>query len=232
MPQLPTGQLTRKGIVDRALRKAGNSALSAGPTYEAQIWLNNILFDLYTTYTWPFLRTSTPVDLSTGTITLPADFLQTYNDTALIVTAVGGTPTFKRLQEVDQELFLQLDRTGTVRGTPSAWTIDRTQGVAYCTPAPDAVAYTGILYYQRLPTLIPIDGTGDSLIPTFPWSDFLIQALYVAALEYESDGRSDTEAVKREQLLSRIVNRANPLRSQSPVIPLDPQVFSSTFNGD
>ena len=46
MASLPTGRLTRKQIVDLSCRRAGNTQLAAGPNYDAQTWLNQILYDL------------------------------------------------------------------------------------------------------------------------------------------------------------------------------------------
>ena len=91
---------------------------------------------------------------------------------------------------------------------------------------------TANLTYYFLPAQIAIDPTGDSVVPTFPWHDYLIQALFVATLEYEMDGRADTEGQKREGMLSRIRNIANPSRVSDPIIPLDPQVFGTPFRDD
>src|SRR5205814_8412844 len=72
----------------------------------------------------------------------------------------------------------------------------------------------------------------DALVPLFPYHLFLVQALYVLALEYEQDPRASEERQKVVQQLAAIRGTAMPLRSQPGVIPLDPDVFGTPFTED
>src|SRR5438309_3840 len=136
MPSLPPGRLTFGQIRNFALRKAGNRAVID----DANIWLTQLLFELYVEWEWPFLM------------------------------AVATPPT-----------------------TPTA---------------------------------------KDALVPVFPYHLFLVQALYVLALEYEQDPRASDERQKVVTQLAAIRGTAMPLRSQPGVIPLDPDVFGTPFTED
>ena len=219
---IPTGLLTRGTIIDHALRRAGNTKPSVRT--DGIVAFNQILFDLYTQYEWPFLNTSTTLSL-VGNFALPSDFLQAQDDRALMLVLVGVQVQRAPIFEVDRETF---DRQLPSTGTPRVWHADRKNSIGLLWPTPDAAAYTATLRYKYLPPAT----TTDNDIPVFPWHLYLIQAMYVWALEYDSDPRSMQESMRADTLLMRLRQTSSPLRSQSPVVPLDPQVFGPVFDGD
>ena len=229
MSTIPPARLTRATIVTRGLRKAGNEAI----TVEANVALNTALFDLYTIYgDWPFLATETPLTLAGSSFALPTDFLRTVDDDALIITAIDGSPTYQLIREVPRDQFDRFRGPGANTGVPQQWTANRatTQGLFYPTPTQ---AITARLRYQYLPPDIPTDSTGDAQVPLFPWHQYLINVVYQFGLEYERDGRADTQQAKNEMALRTIRQTIRPRRQDSGTLPLDPQVFArSTFDGD
>lgn len=239
---IPTGQLTRKQIIDRALRKVGNTALGTAPDYEAQLWLNQILYDVYTQYDWPFCRsTVTGLSLTGSSFSVSGapfvsgeQFLHPAHDVALIVTAVDGTAQGALVREIDRRQFeiitaMNPGVTGTV---PEVFCVQQEASTVKVYPSVSGHTVTLSLTYFFLPASIAIDTTGDSTIPTFPWADYLIQAVFSTALDYEMDGRAATEMLKKEAMLSKILKIAFPSRAGEPTIPLDTQVFGSPFRGD
>src|SRR5438477_6806028 len=143
MPVVPTGRLTRAQIVSLALRKAGNTALgvnSATAGADAQTWLNQILFDLYSQYNWPFLNTSAALVLTSAQFTLPSDFLKAVDDYSLEVQTANGVAQQFFIMEVDRATFeaasfAQQANTSAL-GLPRLWTADRNLGVGYLFPDP------------------------------------------------------------------------------------------------
>jgi hypothetical protein len=230
---LPTGRLTRKSIVDLACRRAGNTQLAAGPNFDAQTWLNQILYDLAVEWSWPTLMTSIPVAITGPTFPLPADFLKSQDDAGLVLTSVnaGGQRIF--LDEVDRYTF-EVAQPPTVGsgGFPRIWHADRNAGLARLFPDPSGLTITGLLRYQALPADIPVDTSGDATIPWFPWPWYLVQDLFVRVLEFEADGRAGAERDRANLMLEQVRQAAKPLRAQEPVIPLDPQVFGTPFVRD
>lgn len=222
MAQIPTGLLTRAQIIDHALRRAGNTKPSVRT--DAITGLNQILYDLYTQFEWPFLNTTATVTLG-STFTLPSDFLQSQDDTGLQITIINGQPVRFPMHEVDRG---QLEAQVPTTGTPLLWHADRLAGLGRVWPTPDAQAYVAMLRYKKLPPAL----TSDSDIPVFPWHSTLIQAVYVWALEYDSDPRSVQESGRYDMMLSRLRQTSSPLRSQSAVVPLDPQVFGPVYDPD
>lgn len=227
----PAARFTRKQIVDRALRRAGNTQLANGPEFEAQLWLNQILFDIYTLYDWPMLQTTVAMTLNAD-ITLPTDFAKTLDDNALVINTIDSSPVYRVIQQVDRETYDRVKGPGTATGQPMVWFCDLNTSTGRIWPLASGQSVSGTLRYQSLPADIAIDLTGDSVIPTFPWHDFLIQALYTYTLEYENDGRAQAEVQKREAFLAKILKAAHPSRSGPSTIPLDPQVFSQPFSDD
>ena len=233
------GQLTRKSIVDRACRRAGNTALSQAPDYEAQIWLNQILSDLYVQFDWPFLILTQSVSLSglsffLGNLdTAVGSFTRPAHDLGLVVTAIDGAPSSGLIREVDRRTFDYLSGMNSTATAlvPDVYTINYQNNYILFYPTISSTITANFSHYVQ-PAALPIDTSGDSLIPTFPWSDYLIQALFVAVLEYEMDGRANSEAEKRELMLQRIRNITLPSRSAEPTIPLDVNVFSMPFRGE
>lgn len=232
-----TGNLTRKQIVDRALRKAGNTALASSPDYDAQTWLGQILFDLYMGYRWPWLEAATTITLNDTTTALSVSFGKPIGDDSFTVQTINGVSSPQVIRFADSEAFQRLlDLNPTTTGVPQVWTLvystTNSSPSVQVWPNPIGAGVTAQLRFQSMPAEIPVDTTGDSTIPTFPWHDYLIQALYVAALEYEFDSRSTTESQKRELMLDRVCKATFPLRSQTNEIPLDRSVFGTPYRPD
>ena len=233
MPTLPTGRLTRKQIVDVALRRAGNTQLASGPNFDAQTWLNQILYDLAVEWSWPTLMTTTTVAITGPTFSLPTDFLKAQDDAGLILTTINGGSQRVFLDEVDRYTFevAQPTNVGT-GGFPRIWHADRNAGLGRVFPDPTGNTIVAQLRYQQLPSDIAVDTSGDSTIPWFPWSWYLVQYLFVRTLEFEADVRAGPERDRANAMLEKVRQAAKPLRAQEPVIPLDPQVFGTPFVRD
>ena len=223
MPQLPTGQFDRGTIIDLALRRVGNTAIKS----DARQWLDQILFDLYTQFTWPFLLTSTTFSLTTRTFTLPSNFLRTPHDQAHQITAINGSTTRGTIFEVPRPDLET--RPSDTTGVPRIWTANLAlgEGIVWPTPASAQTVATQLLYYQ-----LPAQLTSDTDVPTFPWSQYLVQMVYVRALEYERDQRSVQETQRAQLMLNALRNTAFPLRQLEPTVPLDAQVFSPGYRDD
>jgi len=228
MPTLPPGRYTRQRIRDLALNRAGNRALDA----DATDFLAQHLFELYTLADWPFLYGSAALTATGPTLALPDDFLTPEDDHALRVTAVdGGAYPGPALLELDPESFDVYSRGGVQGVPPTVWTVDRGQALARLAPDPAGHAVGLMLRYKRLPPEpAPADEPAD--VPVFPYHNYLVQAVYVFALEHERDARALPEAQVRDNLLQMIRRGAAPLRSQRADIPLDPMIFGRPFRGD
>lgn len=236
MPTIPLGRLTRKQIVDLATRKAGNTQLGANTATsggDAQTWLNQLLYDLYSQYNWPFLNTSTMLQLNGPQFALPDDFLKAVDDYSLEVFTIDGQQTKFFILEADRAQFevSQVNNTNAT-GDPQIYTVDRNLNVAYLFPGAQGHTYGAVLRYQKLPPDIDVTTAGDAVVPVFPWSYMVVQALYVNILEFEFDGRADSERAKLERMLEGVREAAQPLRSMEASIPLDPSIFHSPFRGD
>jgi hypothetical protein len=229
MPTLPPGRYTRQRIRDLALNRAGNRALDA----EAKDWLAQHLFELYTLADWPFLYVTAGVTITGPTFALPTDFVTPQDDHALEVVAVDGQPcpgTF--VAEVSPELIAAHGSGSSATGAPPIyWSVSRSDTTGRVFPDPAGRIVTATLRYRRLPPEPnPPDEPAD--IPVFPYHNYLVQAVYVFALEHERDARAAAAAAVRDNLLQAIRRGASPVRSQRMDIPLDPLVFGTPFRGD
>jgi hypothetical protein len=70
------------------------------------------------------------------------------------------------------------------------------------------------------------------IIPVFPWSRYLIQALFVDCLQYERDPRYDMEVQKLEIMRKQVLQGSAVFRASSATIPLDVDVFRRPFRND
>lgn len=227
MPTTPTGRYTRQRIRELALNRAGNRQLDR----DATDFLAQHLFELYTLADWPFLYVEAGVDIPAATFALPADFLATQDDRALRVVAVDGMPCGGGVVvELEPERFDVVATNGP--GAPPAWwTVLRGEHMGRCAPDPAGRLVQARLRYKRVvPDPSPAEEPAD--VPVFPWHNYLVQAVYVFALEHERDARALAEAQVRDQLLATIRRGAFPVRSQRLDIPLDPTVFGTPFRGD
>src|SRR5262245_59672011 len=159
MSQIPTGLLTRAQIIDHALRRCGNTKASVRT--DAITAFNQILFDLYTQYEWPFMVASdSTISITTSQFTLPIDFLVSQDDHAPVLTSINETPQRIALPEVDRATFDLYNPTAT--GTPTLWHADRANGLGLVWPQANAVC-GATLRYRRLPD----PTTSDDDIPEF-----------------------------------------------------------------
>jgi hypothetical protein len=231
MATLPPGRLTRQQIRDLALRQVGNPSLDT----EAKTWLAQLLHELYLTYDWPFLSVATTVAITGPSFTLPTDFLKPLDDagetvtgrrsTALQVATVDGLSQIGLVTLRDRATYDALAAGQTLFGVPPTdWHADYALGQGVVHPNPTGHSVVASLRYKSLPaepdpSLEPTD------VPAFPWSLYLVDALFVMGLRYEGDPRTDTEGQKLEKKLAWIRGMAIPRGTTSATIPLDPQTF-------
>ena len=230
MPTIPPGRYTRQKIRDLALNRAGNRALDA----DAADFLAQHLFELYTLADWPFLYVSAPLVVSGPTVDLPADFVTAQDDYAFQIVAIDGSPQANcfAVEVAPEQLAAMAPPAGsTSGGVPTYWAVSRSDTTATVAPDPTGRRIDVLLRYKRLPPEpLPADEPAD--VPVFPYHNYLVQAVYVFALEHERDARALQEAGIRDNLLSMIRRGAAPLRSQRADIPLDPLVFGRPYRGD
>lgn len=224
---LPVSVLTRGQILDQALRRAGNTKSTVRDL--AADAMNAILFDLYTQWDWPFLQKTTTISLVGSVFSLPTDFIWVKDASALFITQIDDQTVRQPVYEKPWETLVnQLP----VEGIPRIFACDRgfagSGGRAGVWPVNTTRAITANLRYQYLPTPL----TTDAQTPTFPWATYLVQEMYVWALEYEGDPRSVAETQRKEMLFQRIRGAALPINTTAQDIPLDPTMFGPVFDGD
>jgi hypothetical protein len=228
MPTIPPGRYTRQRIRDLALNRAGNRALDA----DATDFLSQHLYELYTLADWPFLYVSASLTITGSTVALPADFVTTVDDHALQILSNDGSPTPNTFAlELSPEDLAARSGPGMQAGSPPLYfAVSRSDTTASFFPDPSGHNVQALLRYKRLPPEpLPSDEPND--IPVFPYHNYLVQAVFVFALEHERDARAQQEAQNRDTLMASIRRGAAPLRSQRGDIPLDPQVFRSPWRG-
>jgi hypothetical protein len=227
VPTIPPGRYTRQKIRDLALNRAGNRALDA----DAADFLAQHLFELYTLADWPFLYVSAPLVLTGPTVDLPADFMTAQDDHAFQIIAIdGGAQSNCFAVEVSPEELTAM-AAPTSYGVPQYWAVSRSDTTARVAPDPTGRRIDVVLRYKRLPP-DPLPAEEPADVPVFPYHNYLVQAVYVFALEHERDARAQAEAATRDTLLAMIRRGAAPLRSQRADIPLDPLIFGRPFRGD
>jgi len=228
MPTIPPGRYTRQRIRDLALNRAGNRALDA----DAADFLSQHLFELYTLADWPFLYVSAALTITGATVALPADFMTAVDDHALQILSNDGNPTPNTFAlELSPEELAARSGPGMQSGSPPLYfAVSRSDTSASFAPDPTGHIVSALLRYRRLPPE-PAPPAEPSDIPVFPYHNYLVQAVYVFALEHERDARAQQEAANRDTLLASIRRGAAPLRAQRSDIPLDPAVFRSPWRG-
>lgn len=232
---IPRGSQVSQGVILRqALQRAGNERLllSTGSSYlgadpaPARVKLNRILEDLYRDWDWPFLWTEAPVQFG-ASFPLPEDFDRAEDDWAL---SWGEQGSRCWAAQVDRAAFEVRSRNleAAPGGGPLIWSVDYATGVARVWPTPDHTI-VATLRYKFQPVLADpqIDPVGfDETIPLFPWADYLMDAVFAWAQEYEQDPRYVQTMQINDEKLKRIRATAIPARSRQSVVPLDPQVFT------
>lgn len=237
MAQIPPGRLTFGQIRKFALAKAGNRALIS----DCNVWLCQLLYELYTGWAWPWLRAQANLAINGPQFTLPDDFLQTWDDNGLQILFFDGQPIGPPLQfvlETDPYTFSSAALPNTAGGFPRRWCADRGNGIASVWPDPTGHACSATLRYKRLPgqeTIPPDPSTptaNDALVPAYPYHLHLIQGLAVLVMEYEMDPNAGAARAGWERELQGIRANAMPLRAQDQVIPLEPEIFGAPFTED
>ena len=227
MPTIPPGRYTRQRIRDLALNRAGNRSLDA----DAKDFLSQHLFELYTLADWPFLYVSAPLAITGASVALPDDFVTPQDDHAMQILAIDGTPQQNAfVLEVAPEQLATYP-TGAGGGIPTVWAVSRNDTTALFAPDPSGRRIDALVRYRSLPPE-PDPTSEPSDVPLFPYHNYLVQAVYVFALEHERDPRALQEAGVRDNLMALIRRGASPVRSQRADIPLDPLVFGRSFQGD
>ena len=228
MPTTPPGRYTRQRIRDLALNRAGNRALDA----DATDFLSQHLFELYTLADWPFLYVAAGLTITARTCDLPEDFVSCVDDHALQILSNDGNPTPSTFAlEVSPEELAARSGPGMQSGSPPLlFAVSRSDNTVGFYPDPTGHTVAALLRYKRLPPEPdPADEPTD--IPVFPYHNYLVQAVYVFALEHERDARAQQEAQNRDTLLAAIRRGASPLRAQRADIPLDPERFRTPYRG-
>lgn len=235
MATLPPGRLTFGQIRDLALRRAGNQGIVA----DAGSWLSQVLYELYVAYEFPFLFATTTITFSSPSFALPPDFLKPQDDRSFEIQTWNGSNAFgANILETDRFTFDSVAANNTVLGMPNRWTADRTLGVGLLFPNPTGNLGVAQFRYKQLPTAETTPPpaanplANDAIVPVFPYHLYLVQALYVIALQHENDSRADAEEARRDRELQKLLATALPLRSFVSVVPLDPEVFGPVFSGD
>lgn len=228
MPTIPPGRYTRQRIRDLALNRAGNRALDT----DATDFLSQHLFELYTLADWPFLYVSAPLTIAGPTAALPDDFVQCVDDHALQILSNDGSPTPRTFAlEVSPEEVAARSGPGMQAGSPPLlFAVSRSDTTASFFPDPTGHMVQALLRYRYLPAE-PDPSVEPDDIPVFPYHNYLVQAVFVFALEHERDPRAQQEAQNRDTLLATIRRGASPIRSQRADIPLDPTVFRTPYRG-
>lgn len=237
MAQVPPGRLTFGQIRRFGLSKAGNRAIIT----DANAWLCQLLYELYTSWNWPFLYTQTFITFAGPTFPLPTDFLQSWDDNGQQIMVFDGQPIGPPLQfvlETDPATFAAIELPNTAGGMPRRWYADRGLGIGHLWPNPLGHVGTMLFRYKRLPdaeTIPAPDNTptaNDALIPAYPYHLHLINGLATLCAEYEQDPNAGAMRANWTQELQSIRANAMPLRATEQIIPLEPEVFGTPFTED
>lgn len=192
---------------------------------------------------WPYLWTTIPMQvLPNGVVqTFPDNFLKAEDDQALRVETTAGNPMARIVLELDHKAYWKQvpSQSQIVDATvPRVWTMDygtRT-GIAY--PRPREVCQCSFRC-KLLPPDFPIvnpDGSDNSVaydadIPVFPYDELLTDLLFEWAMSYEVDPRRAEQYQLNAERVMRARGSAFPERSYPSTVPLDPQFFSTPWNG-
>jgi hypothetical protein len=235
--QIPPGRLTFGQIRRFGLSKAGNRAIIS----DANAWLCQLLYELYTSWNWPFLYKQTNLFFNGPQFTLPSDFLQAWDDNALQILFFDGVrlgPPLQFILETDPYTFTSAAMPFTTGGMPRRWYADRGQGLGFLWPDPTGHAVSCLFRYKSLPfqeTIPPPDNAptaNDAIVPQYPYHLHLINGLATLCAEYEQDPNAGAARANWTQELQMLRANAMPLRATDQVIPLEPEVFGTPFTED
>jgi hypothetical protein len=210
--------LTRDQIVDIALKKAGNTSITA----LANEWLANLLDRLYEDHRWPFLQKSDSGTLSKGQVSvdLPADFSDVWNTKALVLEdqeSGARNPlhllvpdAFDILSDPDQE------------GEPHSAILDLNSLTWRSYPLANR-AFTWRLRYKLKPARL-----ASNIAPTFPNDQLLIQGVFADALDHEDDARAKQEFTVLARMVERYKKGKNISPAQGSKVILNSKIFGSS----
>lgn len=228
-----TGRLTRRQIIDQALKKVGNTTI----VQEARVELARLLEALYRDHEWPFLYTETTLTLSSS-VSLPEDFLKVESpDTGLRVTAIDGVTEDRPILIVEPQQWrrIALPRAATAEA-PEIAMVDYATSVLKPWPIPES-SVTALLVYKFLPAEVPIPdvddeaaiATYDADVPTFPFHDYLLDKMEQWGHEYEHHAvAAGALAQKNAALFDKIRGNAIPAdATRASSLELDPGLFQT-----
>jgi hypothetical protein len=225
-------RLDRGTIITRALTRIGNNTNSLQA--QARVTLNRVLQDLYLQWDWPFLWRMLPVTIPpSGIFPLPANFVKPEDDQALLVTGSGGISYTHPVQEVDHLHFERLGSPAAEATLPTVWTIDYGTASGRVYPRPMS-ACAATLRHKWLPPDVAPEPLGpyNADVPTFPWDNYLQDAIVQWGMEYEADPRANDQLMKNREMLALMRGATWPERSFRSTIPLDPTFFTTPFRGE
>lgn len=216
---------TRGRILTQALERAGNTKILALARDE----LNRLLEDLYAQWEWPFLYTITDVVIATnGLFDLPENFIKCEDEFSLqILPSSGLVDRYTPIREIDIQTMDRVYDGVTQSTYPNCWAVDASTrgGVAWPMPLE---ALPCRLIHKFLPADMPTTPTADydADIPLFPYGNYLANAMYVWALEYDENPLATTMAAKLRLEFENLRNTAIPDKPVPRQILLDPDVFA------
>ena len=220
------GRWSRGMILDQALKKVGNEKIRG----LAREQLNRILEDLYVQFEWPWLYRIMTVALgSTGTFTVPSDFLKTQtNDTGLRIVNLDGSPVDYPVYELDPADFFRRAIPQVQEGQRALiYWVDYGLGVITYWPQPN-VTCTAQFVYKYLPADVSTADPAayDADIPLFPYGRLLQLAVEAWAYQYEHDSLGSQMSAQALAIgLDAVRNIALPRKSEADTLSLDEETF-------
>ena len=209
---------TPNQLISDALKLLGNETL----TNEAEVWLNNILADLYNDDRWPFQEKSASGSITAGSdsIALPTDFGDFWDRNGLrIVDSSGNRSRIITLDTDSFDLMFQPNVTGMPQYARIDWNLLTWQPF----PTPD-INYSWLLRYKQVP--VPItDFDLDTIL--YPDDSTITQALFVRGLQFEDDDRYAGELA----ILDKMIKGSRRGYNISPTKGTTLRFGSQTFKG-
>lgn len=178
-------------IIDQALKLAGNTSIAAA---DALFWLKNFLDAEYRRkYPWQRLFATVPFTAGavSNTANWPATFLDLFeNQDGSCGTWVDTGGNIIKTWALNPREYQALIDRNTATGPPRRIVADDVAVTWYVYPKTDK-AYTVTIPYYQLPAAVALGST--PLWSTWAPDAILVQAVKVAALEYQDDARYQGE---------------------------------------
>jgi len=215
------GIFNRGEIIKRGLELAGNPQIFT----EAGHFLNGFLDQLYAAHDWPFLRVSTTFTSSGANIDLTT--IADLRRGAVANIRLNDTPNF--LVERDhtqlERRSLQEAESGNT-AEPEVYAVNPNGTSVLLVPTP-ATSVSGTLWYFRQPDPIAIGVGGDPLIPDWPDSQSLVQAIATFSKQYDSEIIETRifEQMRDKMVQAVAANIDTRGRSNAIQLEMEPSVF-------